>query len=319
MTGLLYHTSFLNHDTGPGHPERSERLTATYEYLSDQPWFTRVVPITPRRADPRWVEEVHSRDYLNRAAEACQRHAPYLDVYDVSISPESFEIAMLAVGGILEAADQVIAGNLSNAFALVRPPGHHAERSLALGFCLLNNVAILARYLQKHHGLDKILIVDWDVHHGNGTQHTFEEDPSVLYISLHQYPFYPGSGAASETGKGRGVGATLNCPMPAGAGDAEYETAFREQVLPKASTFRPEAVLISAGFDAHRDDPLAQICLTTACYRWMSERLMEVAQTHASGRIISSLEGGYSLEALPRSVSEHLTVLLAASGSKPAS
>ena len=315
MTGLLYHPSFLRHDTGPGHPERSERLTATYRYLSDQAWFERVAPVAPQRADPRWVAEVHSHSYVKRAAEACQRHAPYLDVYDVSICPESFEIAMLAVGGLLDLADQVIAGKLSNAFALVRPPGHHAEKDLALGFCLLNNVAILARYLQKQHGLDKLLVVDWDVHHGNGTQHTFEEDPSILYISLHQYPFYPGSGAASETGKGRGIGATLNCPMPAGAGDSDYETAFREQVLPKANKFRPEAVLISAGFDAHRDDPLAQICLTTACYRWMSERLMEVAQAHANGRIISTLEGGYSLEALPLSVSEHLRVLLAASES----
>ena len=217
---------------------------------------------------------------------------------------------MLAAGGVTALADNVISREIDNGFALIRPPGHHAERSMALGFCLFNNVAILARYLQKHHGLDRILVMDWDVHHGNGTQHTFEEDPSVLYISLHQYPFYPGTGAAHETGNGRGRGATLNCPMPAGATDEDYRVAFSQQILPKIDAFKPEAVLISAGFDAHRDDPLAQINLSTEFYGWMSQRMMEAAETHANGRLISMLEGGYDLHALSHCIGTHLKVLL---------
>jgi acetoin utilization deacetylase AcuC-like enzyme len=203
----------------------------------------------------------------------------------------------------------VIAGEAQNGFSLSRPPGHHAERDLALGFCLFNNVAVLARYLQKQNGLDKILILDWDVHHGNGTQHTFEQDPSILYVSTHQYPFYPGTGAASETGSGRGEGATLNCPMPAGADDALYESAFREKILPQIEAFVPDALIISAGFDAHADDPLAPINLSTEFFGWMSERMMEVADRYAGGRLISMLEGGYNVNRLPLCIEEHLKVL----------
>jgi acetoin utilization deacetylase AcuC-like enzyme len=180
---------------------------------------------------------------------------------------------------------------------------------MALGFCLFNNVAILARYLQKEHGFDKVMILDWDVHHGNGTQHSFEEDPSVLYISTHQYPFYPGTGAYYEEGTGRGHGATLNCPMPAGSTDRDYEKAFMERILPKIDHFRPEFVILSAGFDAHQEDPLAQMELSTEFYGWMSERMLEMAERHASGRIVSVLEGGYNLDQLPLCVEQHLAVL----------
>ena len=178
-----------------------------------------------------------------------------------------------------------------------------------MGFCLFNNVAILARFLQKRHGFDKIAIVDFDVHHGNGTQHSFEADPSVLYVSTHQYPYYPGTGAASETGVGRGKGATLNCPMPAGATDADYERAFVEQIIPKLEGFAPKFVIVSAGFDAHGDDPLADVRLTTECFGWMSDRLMEVADRHAGGRLLSVLEGGYHLERLSECVTVHLESL----------
>ena len=193
-------------------------------------------------------------------------------------------------------------------------PGHHAEEDLAMGFCLFNNVAIVARYLQKKHGLDKVLVLDWDVHHGNGTQHSFEEDPSVFYVSLHQYPFYPGTGAGTENGRGKGKDATLNCPMPAGALDQDYEKVFCETILPKIDKFKPNTILISAGFDAHQDDPLADVCLTTPFYGWMTERMMEIADKYSGGRIISLLEGGYNLEALPRCVATHLAVL---SGNNP--
>jgi acetoin utilization deacetylase AcuC-like enzyme len=308
-TGFLYDARFLDHDAGAGHPERRERLSSTMAHLQAQTWFGELHMLAPRVAEETWVESVHSHDLVVRARNACEQALPYLDVMDVGISRESFEIALLAVGGAQTLADNVIAGKVDNAFALCRPPGHHAEHDQALGFCLFNNVAIAARYLQKEHGLDKILILDWDVHHGNGSQHSFEDDPSVLYISTHQYPFYPGTGAYSETGIGRGEGATLNCPMPAGAGDEQYTQVFVEKILPKIDEFAPEFVIISAGFDGHVDDPLANICLSTEFYGWMSARLMEVADKHCEGRLISLLEGGYNINKLPLCVDEHLQVL----------
>lgn len=311
-TGLVYDPRFLEHDTGPGHPECAARLEAAMRHLERLPWFTRLVPIAPRAAEPEWLQLVHAADYIERAAQACRQGASHLDTLDVAISPRSFDVALLAAGGALELADRVVAGELANGFALLRPPGHHAERRMALGFCLFNNIAVLARYLQKRHGLEKIAILDWDVHHGNGTQHAFEEDPSVLYVSTHQYPFYPGTGAAYETGSGRGQGATINCPMPAGATDDAYTRAFMEVILPRLELFKPQAVLISAGFDAHRDDPLAQINLSTGMYGWMSERMMEIADHYAGGRLISLLEGGYHLERLPECIAEHLRVLAGA-------
>ena len=310
-TAILTDSEFLEHDTGPGHPERRDRLVAALGHLEKQPWYSSLLQLSPTPADQRWIAEVHSLDYLSRAEEACRTGQPFLDTPDVSISRRSAEIARLAVGGGIVIAESLMSGEIDNGFALVRPPGHHAETREALGFCLLNNIAILARYLQRQHGLEKILIVDWDVHHGNGTQHTFEEDPSVLYVSLHQYPYYPGTGAISETGIGAGNGATVNCPMPAGAGDADYETAFSTRILPKIADFKPEVVLVSAGFDAHRADPLAQISLSTDMYRWMTKRLMETAEQFAGGRLISLLEGGYDLSALSHCVAIHLETLAA--------
>jgi len=308
-TGLVYDDRFLDHDAGAGHPERKERLQSVIRYLREQPWFGDLLAVAPRMAERQWVEEVHDGGYIERAGEACRQGLPFLDVADVGICEASCDVAYLAAGGALALADRIVAGDVQNGFSLSRPPGHHAERSLALGFCLFNNVAVVARYLQKQHGLDKILVLDWDVHHGNGTQHTFEEDPSVFYVSTHQYPFYPGTGAASEIGVGRGESATLNCPMPAGATDADYEEAFREKILPRVDQFSPDAVIISAGFDAHVDDPLAQVCLSTDFFGWMSTRMMEIADKHAGGRIISMLEGGYNVNQLPHCVEAHLKVL----------
>jgi len=308
-TGFLYDDRFLDHDAGPGHPERRERLSSTMAHLRAQDWFEQLQMLAPRIADESSIEGVHDHDLIVRARSACEQGLPYLDVMDVGVSRDSFDVALLAAGGAQALADGVITGEVNNAFALCRPPGHHAEHNQALGFCLFNNVAIAARYLQKEHGLDKILILDWDVHHGNGTQHTFEDDPSVLYISTHQYPFYPGTGAYSETGIGPGVGATLNCPMPAAAGDDEYRQAFVQKILPKVDQFAPDFVIISAGFDAHVDDPLANICLSTEFFAWMSARLMEAADKHCAGRLISLLEGGYNINTLPLCVEEHLQVL----------
>ncbi|OGW72554.1 MAG: hypothetical protein A2Y02_02510 [Omnitrophica bacterium GWA2_52_12] len=309
-TGFLYDPRFLEHATGTGHPECPERLTAILNHLQPLPWFSALKQFVPKPAREEWLQTIHSADYLQRARETCRSGSPLLDTPDVPISENSYDIAKLAAGGSLELADRLMAGDIQNGFALLRPPGHHAERDLAMGFCLFNNVAILARYLQQHHGLEKIAILDWDVHHGNGTQHSFEEDPSVFYISLHQFPFYPGTGRAAENGAGRGKGYTLNCPMRAGAGDWDYEQAFSLQILPALENYKPDAILISAGFDAHRVDPLGQINLSTEFYGWMTERVLEIAARHSRGRILSLLEGGYDLTALPLCVAKHLNMLM---------
>jgi acetoin utilization deacetylase AcuC-like enzyme len=228
---------------------------------------------------------------------------------DTIVCRDSYDVALQAVAGTLAAADAVVSGQPSQVFCAVRPPGHHAESHRAMGFCLFNNVAILARYLQKRHGLDNILIIDWDVHHGNGTQHIFEEDPSVLYISTHQYPFYPGTGAPSETGSGRGQGYTMNIPLPAGTGDETYIAVFEEHILPRALAYRPDCVILSAGFDAHYADPLAQMQVTEAGYRRMTQVVKEIAAASSQQRLISVLEGGYNLDALGRSVEAHVEEL----------
>ncbi len=309
-SGFAYDPRALNHNPGQHHPERAARLEATFAHLQAQSWLAEMTEVAAQPADEEWLAMVHDQDYIERARAVCAAGETYLDVEDVGVSEDSFDVAKLAVGSGIALAERVATGGLDNGFSLMRPPGHHAERALALGFCVFNNIAVVAKYLQAHHGIGKIAIVDWDVHHGNGTQHTFESDPSLLYVSTHQFPFYPGTGAATETGSGRGEGTTINCPMSAGAGDPEFEAAFGQTILPALDQFAPEFVLISAGFDAHRDDPLAQLQVTDAMYAWMTERLLEVADKHAGGRVISLLEGGYSLEALPLSVDTHLRHLI---------
>lgn len=308
-TGFIYDTAFLDHNTGAGHPECPERLQVTMSHLQSLPWFDNLYHLPSRVIEREWLLSTHANQYIQRAKAACNAKQPFLDCMDVSICQESFEISLLAAGAPVVIADAIIQAEINNGFVLARPPGHHAEHNQAMGFCLFNNVAILTRYLQRQYGLDKVLILDWDVHHGNGSQHSFEEDPSVLYISTHEYPYYPGTGAYSETGIGKGRGATLNCPMSAGARDQDYETAFMDKILPKIDIFRPEFIIISAGFDAHVNDPLGHICLSTDFFGWMTQRVMEMAHKHCQGRIISVLEGGYNLTALPLCVAKHLSVL----------
>lgn len=308
-TGLLYDPVFLQHQTGQGHPECSERLQVSLQHLKQQSWFDSLAQLSPDIPDLKWIELIHKLDYIKRVQTSCASGNDFLDSVDVSICPKSYDIALLATSAVIKIADQIINQKIRNGLALIRPPGHHAEQAQAQGFCLFNNVAILARYLQRQHRLDKILILDWDVHHGNGTQHSFEDDPSVLYISIHQYPFYPGTGAYHETGKHKGSGATLNCPMPVGASDNNYELAFKDKILPKIDKFKPEAIIISAGFDAHVDDPLGQINLSTEFYTWMTERIMEKAEQYSNKRIISVLEGGYNLDMLPICIEKHLATL----------
>ena len=231
---------------------------------------------------------------------------------DTSMSPGSLTAAYLAAGGALAAVDAIMSRQVDQAFCAVRPPGHHAESGRAMGFCLFNNVAIAARYVQKKHGLKRVLIVDWDVHHGNGTQHSFEDDPSVLFFSAHQYPHYPGTGRKSERGRGAGEGFTINVPMEAGEGGEEYREIFQKSLVPTADSFKPEFVIVSAGFDAHKDDPLGNMGLTEEGYADLTGIVAGIAKRHAGGRILSSLEGGYHLTALAASVDRHIQALLAA-------
>ena len=309
-TGLVYDDVFLDHDTGPGHPERPERLTAIIERLKRDGVYVQLVAIPPASDPVRWIGTVHSPDYVARVKESCARGLTWLDSPDTPISAESYDVAVAAVAGVLGAVDAVADGRVRNAFCAVRPPGHHALADRAMGFCLFNNVAIAARYAQKERGLARVLVVDWDVHHGNGTQEAFYDDATVLYFGVHRYPFYPGTGAGTEAGAGEGMGLTVNVPLPAGSGDAEFAAALEERLKPAALAFRPDLVLISAGFDAHRDDPLGGMALTAAGYARLTRIVMEIADECCDGRIVSVLEGGYDPEGLADSVEAHVRALM---------
>ncbi len=311
-TGFVYHPAYLEHDMGAGHPESPNRLRAIVQQLERSGTAARLTTIAPRKAEDEWITQVHTPSYVA----ALNEHAPTsgrlsLDP-DTSMSPGSLHAAYLAAGGALAAVDAIMAKQVDHVFCAVRPPGHHAEAGRAMGFCLFNNVAIAARYIQQKHGLKRVLIVDWDVHHGNGTQHSFEDDPSVLFFSTHQFPHYPGTGRATERGRGAGEGFTINVPMEAGEGDDTYHAMFLKSLVPAADEFKPEFVIISAGFDAHKDDPLASMGLTEAGYEDLTAIVAGIAKRHAQGRIVSSLEGGYNLTALAASVDAHIKALLAA-------
>ena len=311
-TGLVQDQRFQKHLAGAGHPERPERLIAIEQALGEAGLTEQCQPLTVQPADIETILRIHSEPYRKRLSEACQEGLPFIDAADSGICPESYDIALLAVGSCLEAVDAVMAGRVHNAFCAVRPPGHHAEADRSMGFCMFNNIAIAAGHLLAKHELSRVMILDFDVHHGNGTQHTFESDGRVFYCSLHGHPayLYPGTGFAEENGKGKGVCTTLNLPMMPSEGDESYRTAFDEKFLPVAHAFAPEFVLISAGFDAHRDDPLAFIELEDESFDWMTRALCDLAGQHAGGRLISFLEGGYNLPALGRSVVKHVSVLL---------
>ena len=252
---------------------------------------------------------VHDAGYVASVKQSCSDEVRNLDA-DTVISTDSYDAALLSAGAGMHAIDQLIEGRIHNAFCAVRPPGHHAEQDRAMGFCLFNNVGIAARYAQKVKGLNKIFIFDWDVHHGNGTQHSFYSDPSIYYSSTHQYPFYPGTGAEEETGTRDGLGTTLNLPMDAYSDDDDYISAVENKLIPAVQRYKPDLIIISAGFDAHQNDPLAQIQLTTDCFGKMTELMMEAAEDVCDGRLLSMLEGGYDYEALSDSVRLHIQTLL---------
>ncbi len=306
-TGYISDPFYLKHDNVP-HPENPGRLTAIQNKIEASKFYNNLTLIQPRKATVDDIAKVHDKGYIKSVEQSCQNDIRNLDA-DTVISPDSYEAALLSAGAGLEALDKIIDGSIDNAFCAVRPPGHHAEQDRAMGFCLFNNVAVIARYAQDVKGLNKIFIFDWDVHHGNGTQHTFYNNPSIYYSSTHQYPFYPGTGGSDETGSGDGLGSNLNLPMKAYSTDTDYLTAVEHRLVPAIQKFKPDLIIISAGFDAHQNDPLAQIELSTECYGKMTQNLIEVANDVCEGRMLSMLEGGYDYSALADSVQLHVETL----------
>jgi len=299
----------LAHDPGRGHPERPDRLRALQHHLG---MASSLVHIGARPASEEELLLVHTPSLVAEIAATAGRQCVVLDP-DTRTSPGSWDAARLAAGGLIELCEAVLAGQVHNGVALVRPPGHHAEHERAMGFCLFNNVAIAAAHLRAR-GVRRVAIIDWDLHHGNGTQHIFERDPDVLYVSTHQYPFYPGTGAVDEVGEGAGAGRTLNLPFPAGFGDREFARAFDEVIVPICRQFGPEFVLVSAGFDCDLRDPLGGLSVTPAGVTTMARACLELAEECAGGRLVAVLEGGYDLEAICDGVDVVLAALRGARG-----
>lgn len=305
-TLLITHPAFLNHITPQGHPERPDRLRAIERVLEDekfQPLLREQAPMSDLDA----VALCHPMDFVEMMREHAPKEGMVRIDADTVMSPGSFEAALRAVGGATLAVDEVIAGKVDNAFLAARPPGHHAETARPMGFCLFNTAAIAARYAQKKHGVERVAIVDFDVHHGNGSQDIFWRDPSVMYCSTHEMPLYPGTGAVGERGDFNTI---VNAPLSAGDGGDVFREAVDTAILPRLRQFNPDLIVISAGFDAHMRDPLANLNLVEADYAWVTRRLMDVASECAEGRIVSLLEGGYDLEGLSRSVGAHVSTLM---------
>jgi len=307
-TGYIFHPQYLKHDT-QSHPENSGRLRAIQDRIKSSEIYPHLHFPEPRFATDDELKKNHDLDHINHVRNSCQNGTQNLDG-DTVICSESWDAAILSAGGGLTAVDKIISGELDNAFAAVRPPGHHAEKDHAMGFCLFNNVAIAARYAINKHKLNRVCIFDWDVHHGNGTQHSFYSDPSVFYSSIHQYPFYPGTGDKIETGTGDGLGTTLNFPLDAFSEDSTYLDIIGNKLIPKIQNFKPDLIIISAGFDAHEDDPLGQMKVSSDCYRKMTSMILKLAEEVCDGRLLSMLEGGYNHKALADSVLNHVDALL---------
>jgi acetoin utilization deacetylase AcuC-like enzyme len=333
MNGFCSSPRFVEHVTGSAHPERPDRLRAVHRAVREAGLVTSPDPFADFQIDlgplpkahkplvelsepqPATVEQllmVHSAAHVEHVRRVCEAGGGVLDQGDTPVGSSSYEIARLSCGAVLKCCDAVMSGQVRRTFAAVRPPGHHAEPDRAMGFCLFSNIAIAARHLQRAHGIGRIAIVDFDVHHGNGTQACFEDDPSVLFVSIHQHPrtCYPGTGYEHEAGSAGGHAFTLNIPMRPGRDDDDYLHAFDERIIPAIDAFRPEVLLISAGFDGHRDDPLAQMELSESGFEQMTRKLVDAAKIHCDGRVISALEGGYDLRALGRSVVRHLIAMM---------
>ncbi len=306
--GLLYHPIYLEHDTGQ-HVENAQRLRETLRLLEDCGLREQLVALTPEPASIDDLLTVHTRSHISRVERTAAAGGGWLDA-DTVLSPRSYEAALCAAGGAIKATEAVLTGSINSAFALVRPPGHHATRDTAMGFCLFNNIAIAARRALSKDGVERLLIVDFDVHHGNGTQESFYDDPRVLYFSTHQSPLYPGTGRIEETGTGQGLGANVNVPLPPWSGDDEYLRAFEEILIPLAHRFQPQLILVSAGYDGHWADYISSHQMTIAGYARLVAILKRLAADLCQQRLVFTLEGGYHLQALPYSIKATLDVLL---------
>jgi acetoin utilization deacetylase AcuC-like enzyme len=308
-TALLADPIYLRHKLAPGHPERPERYEAVISALEAAGLTAQMLRIPPRAATPDELSLCHTPAYIRLVETEIARGSHVLSTGDTDLCPASLDVALAAAGGVLSVVDAVMEGRAQNAFCVVRPPGHHASADRGMGFCLFNNVALAARHAQRRHGLERVLIADWDVHHGNGTQDIFYADGSVFFFSTHQSPWYPGTGSAQETGGGKGRGTTLNCPFAAGSGRAEILGAFERMLVPAVRYFKPQLILISAGFDSRAGDPLGDFTLSDQDFSDLTALLLELAATYAGGRLVSVLEGGYSLEGLASAAVAHVKAL----------
>lgn len=309
-TALFAYPGCKDHDTGYGHPERPERYDAVMGALAADGLADRMPRLEPRPIEETHILTCHTPEYLSLVKRDVARGRDVLSTGDTTIGSSSLDVARRTAGGVLGAVDAVCGGQVPNAFCVARPPGHHACRERGMGFCILNNIALAARYAQTTYGLGKVMILDWDVHHGNGTQDVFYEDPNVFFFSTHQYPWYPGTGDRTERGGGMARGTTLNCPFPAGTTGREILDAFRKEAVPAADFFQPELILISAGFDGHESDPLGQFTMHTEHFADLTRIAMDIADRHAGGRTISILEGGYELLSLAASVRAHVETMM---------
>jgi acetoin utilization deacetylase AcuC-like enzyme len=310
LTAFVADPACKEHDPGYGHPENPKRFDAVHTALTQAGLVAKMMTLEPKSVSHDDLRLVHDRGYLRLAESEIASGATQLSTGDTNINPRSWDAALRAVGSGFAAVDAVLEGRAKNAFCLVRPPGHHAGVGRGMGFCVLNNVALAARYAQRRHGLGRILIADWDVHHGNGTQEVFYNDGSVFFFSTHQWPWYPGTGRPHETGAGAGKNTTLNCPLPAMSGRTEIVGAFEEKLCGAMDTFKPELVLISAGFDSRVGDPLGHFLLTDDDFAELTVLLRKIADRHANGRIVYLLEGGYSLTGLASAATAHVAALI---------
>ena len=305
-TLVISHPACLAHDMGEGHPERPDRLRAVERALETEAFQMLARDVAPR-ADLSAIERVHPKDYIDAIRAATPKQGLTEIDQDTSMSPGTYEAALRSAGGAVFAVDEVMSGKVRNAFVATRPPGHHAEVATPMGFCFFNNAAIAARHAQAAHGAERVAIVDFDVHHGNGTQHIFWDDPTVIYGSTHEMPLYPGTGAIGERGEHDQI---VNAPLRAGDTGETFREAMDVVILPRIEAFSPDLIIISAGFDAHRRDPLGNLNLVEADYSWATRRLMEIARRTSGERVVSVLEGGYDLQGLARSVAAHVTALM---------
>lgn len=308
-SALLLDPVYGQHDPGAGHPEAPERYDAVTQALNQTGLTKSLGRIESRSATEDEIAACHSSAYIKTVKREIAAGAHELSTGDTSVGPRTWEVALKAVGGVLNAVDAVVSRKAGNAFCAVRPPGHHARPEQGMGFCVFNNIALAARHAQRKHGIERVLIADWDVHHGNGTQDIFYEDGSVFFFSVHQSPWYPGTGRADETGASKGANCTMNCPLPAGSGREQILEAFLHKLKPAADAFKPDLVLISAGFDSRKDDPLGRFTLADEDFAELTSLLLEVADKHAGGRLVSVLEGGYNLKGLASATTAHVQTL----------